>query len=59
MKNFESTFNRWLDGELDEVKTREFEAGLDEETLRAANVSESDFWIMGHGETRWLDSIWK
>ena len=38
MKNFESTFNRWLDGELDEAKTREFEAGLDEETLRAAKA---------------------
>ena len=35
MKNFESTFNRWLDGSLDEAERREFEAGLDEETLRA------------------------
>lgn len=36
MKNFESTFNRWLDGSLNEAERREFEAGLDEETLRAA-----------------------
>ncbi len=36
MKNFESTFNRWLDGSLDEKTRREFEATLDEETLRTA-----------------------
>ena len=36
MKNFESNFNRWLDGTLDEAACREFEAGLDQETLRAA-----------------------
>ncbi len=36
MKNFESTFNRWLDGSLDEKTRREFEATLDEETLLAA-----------------------
>lgn len=36
MKNFESTFNRWLDGSLNDEERREFEAGLDEETLRAA-----------------------
>jgi len=38
VKNSESTFNRWLDGELDEAKAREFVAGLDEETLRAAKA---------------------
>jgi hypothetical protein len=38
MKNFESTFNRWLDGELDEAERRKFEAGLDEKTLRAAKA---------------------
>lgn len=38
MKNFESTFNRWLDGTLDEAESRKFEAGLDEETLRAAKA---------------------
>ena len=38
MKNFESTFNRWLDGELDEAERREFESGLDEETLCAAKA---------------------
>ncbi|MFA7235145.1 MAG: hypothetical protein WC076_13655 [Terrimicrobiaceae bacterium] len=38
MKNFESTFNRWLDGSLGEAQQREFEAGLDEETLRAAKA---------------------
>jgi len=36
MKNFESTFNRWLDGSLDEAERRDFEAKLDEETLRSA-----------------------
>jgi len=36
MKNFESTFNRWLDGSLDEKTRRKFEATLDEETLRTA-----------------------
>lgn len=38
MKNFESHFNHWLDGELDEAKRREFEAGLDEESLRATKA---------------------
>jgi len=38
MKNFESTFNRWLDGTLDETRCRAFEASLDEETLRAAKA---------------------
>ncbi|MFA7343045.1 MAG: hypothetical protein WC003_01960 [Terrimicrobiaceae bacterium] len=38
MKNFESTFNRWLDGSLDEAERRKFEAGLDKETLRAAKT---------------------
>ena len=28
------------------------------ETLRAENLTERDFWIMGHGETRWLDGVW-
>lgn len=36
MKNFESTFNRWLDGSLDETERRKFESTLDDETLRAA-----------------------
>ncbi len=36
MKNFESTFNRWLDGSLDETERATFEASLDEETLRSA-----------------------
>lgn len=36
MKNFESTFNRWLDGSLEETERRRFEATLDEETLLAA-----------------------
>jgi hypothetical protein len=36
MKDFESHFNRWLDGTLDDSARREFEAGLDEETLRDA-----------------------
>lgn len=38
MKDFESTFNRWLDGTLDDAARRKFEAGLDEETLRAAKA---------------------
>ena len=38
MKNFESTFNRWLDGKLDEAESRKFETGLDEETLRTAKA---------------------
>jgi len=28
------------------------------ETMKAENLSDSDFWIMGHGETRWLDQVW-
>jgi anti-sigma factor RsiW len=36
MKDFESTFNRWLDGSLNEAERREFEASLDEEALHAA-----------------------
>ena len=35
MKNFESDYNRWLDGSLNDAERREFEAGLDVETLRA------------------------
>ena len=35
MKNFESDYNRWLDGSLNDAERREFEAGLDEETLHA------------------------
>jgi N-acyl-phosphatidylethanolamine-hydrolysing phospholipase D len=27
--------------------------------LKDAGVAEENFWIMGHGETRWLDAIWK
>ena len=27
--------------------------------LKAANISEENFWIVGHGETRWLDDVWK
>ena len=38
MKNFESTFNRWVDGDLDEAERREFEAGLDAETRLAAKA---------------------
>jgi N-acyl-phosphatidylethanolamine-hydrolysing phospholipase D len=29
------------------------------ETMKMENVPESDFWIFGHGETRWLDEVWK
>ena len=28
------------------------------DTLQAQNLTEKDFWIMGHGETRWLDEVW-
>ncbi len=28
------------------------------ETMQSENIPESDFWIMGHGETRWLDGVW-
>lgn len=38
MTNFESRFNRWLDGSLDEDERLAFEATLDEETLRAAKL---------------------
>lgn len=38
MKNFESRFNRWLDGSLDEDERLAFEATLDDETLRAAKM---------------------
>lgn len=38
MKNFESRFNLWLDGSLDEDERLAFEATLDEETLRAAKI---------------------
>ncbi|MFZ4775799.1 MAG: hypothetical protein ACOYM3_10565 [Terrimicrobiaceae bacterium] len=36
MKNFETTFNRWLDGSLDDAERQDFEASLDAETLRSA-----------------------
>ena len=36
MKNFETTYNRWLDGSLSDSERREFETTLDQETLRAA-----------------------
>lgn len=38
MKNFESRFNRWLDGSLDESERLAFEATLDEETLLSAKL---------------------
>ena len=36
MKNIESTYNRWLDGNLDEAARRKFEATLDDETLTSS-----------------------
>jgi len=38
MTNFESRFNRWLDGSLNEDERLAFEATLDEETLRTAKM---------------------
>ena len=29
------------------------------ETMKAEGLTENDFWIMGHGETRWLDEVWR
>jgi len=36
MKNIESTYNRWLDGSLDQAERKTFEATLDDETLASA-----------------------